>query len=85
MDVAHDREYMIYFVEKSVKWTDFLASSGMKDLELREMMRCGKLCAYFIADEAEAGYLFKCNRVYENKLRCFFEDMANAGYEVREG
>lgn len=84
IDITNNDCCTVYFFEKDVEWADFLVSFEIGDLNLRKLIKRRKLCAYFeIRDGSE--YLFKCSRVYEKRLRQFFGDMANAGYEVSKG
>lgn len=78
-------EGTLYFFEEDVKWTDFLASSEIEDSKLQKLLKSGKLHAYFQMYDHVSVYRCECGRAYEEGLRQFFEDMANAGYRVGEG
>lgn len=77
-------ECALYFFEKNVKWTDFLASSSIEDTKRAKLMKIGKLRGYFqVLDNSE--YLLECGRDYEDRLKIFAEDMEKTGYVVKRG
>ena len=74
-------ESTIYFFDKDVKWTDFLASSPIEESKRKKLVQNRKLCAYFQTFD-NSKYIFECSRDYENLLMKFVENMEGAGYEV---
>jgi len=73
-------EATIYYFDKRINWTDFLATSS--SINSVQLIKEGLLFARFSCLDQGADFWFECNKNYKQKVLQLFDCMSSLGWEI---
>lgn len=77
-------EFIVYFFNRRVEWTEFLATSPIPTLKYKKMIKDGLLSACFMSVDHGADIWFECSQELFGETFCLIKNMSNLGWKVKK-